>query len=188
MNDKKLTIRNTPKEILEAIEKEHGIQIIKDFIKTHNKKTRKQNTKVNNYKDVAIKVYNLVMYGEYSKTKAIEKIADDNSSSTNTVRNHCAKFDKEAKEFDFYSFCAIAEKYNYKIEAYPDGVYSEYANINKVDAAVFEIYLHKYKDMPTNERKKYKVDYTKFEILQRDKQNIQKQRYYQTLGTDEIPF
>ena len=169
MSEKKLTIKNTPNEILEAIEKEHGIQIIKDFIKTHNKKTRKQNTKVNNYQDIAIKVYKLVMHEEHSKIKAIEKIADDNSISSNTVRNHCTKFDKEAKEFDFYSFCAIAEKYKYGIDSDFGGLYSEYADINKIDVEMFEVYLYKYKNLTIKDRNIIKIDYNKFEILQRDK-------------------
>ena len=186
MSEKKLSIKNNSKEFLEAIVKEHGIDTIKDFVNSYNKKNRKKSIRVNNYKDIAIKVYNLIMYKNYSKTRAIDKIAEDNNSSSNTVRNHCAKFDKEAKEFDFYSFCAIAEKYNYSISYYNEEMLnSEYADINKVDVNVFEVYLYKYKKLTIKERKGIIIDYDKFNILQKDKQQ---QPYYQSPDTKDIPF
>ncbi len=88
--NKKLSVGENPKELLEVIKQIHGIDLIRDFIKSSNKLARRKNKSVNSYVKIAIYVYELVHHEGYCKTRAIEKVADIYSLKDNTVRNHCA--------------------------------------------------------------------------------------------------
>ena len=134
------------KKVLEKITKEYGIEVIKDFVKNYDKTLRKQSTRINYYDEIAKQVYELVIGQHYSKTRAIDKIALENNINAHTVRNHCAKFDKEAKEFDFYSFGSlIDEAYNYVNGYSISQLLSYIAQLNNLDYETANIYYNKYK-------------------------------------------
>ena len=150
----KMTITKNPKEILEKIVEIHGIDTIRDFMKRYNKKTRKNQPRTNDYDVIAYKVYNLMFEDDYSKTRAIDKIADNHSLKNNTVRNHCAKFDEEAKEENYYSFgVAVDKKYKddpynstrYNTEGMLHRVINNLADENNIPNRNAEAYYYKYK-------------------------------------------
>lgn len=174
MNNKKITIDESTNEILELIAKTHGIEIINGFVKTYNKKLRKQQTRVNYYDEIAMSVYQLVHEDKYSKTRAIDKIAEDNNISDKTVRNHCAKFDKEAKKFDFYSFgYLVDEALQYAAQPIYQ-VIEALSNLNELEIEIGEIYYFKYKKLKGN-KKDFIVDTDKF-----------KKTYH--FFNDDVPF
>jgi len=116
----KLDIKK-PNEILDEIVKLHGIEIIRGYIKAYNRKGRKKSIRVNTYIDIACKVYKLMSTEQYSKTRAIDKVSEDNNISANTVRNHCSKFDKKLKntlynsgrEIEAFNYIAFGKQVNY---------------------------------------------------------------------------
>jgi hypothetical protein len=172
MSNKKLTIRNTPSEILEAIEKEHGIQIIRDFVKKHNKKERNKSIRVNYYDEVSKDVYNLMMNYSYSKGNAIDAIAIERDRGSHTIKAHCSKFDKEAKEFDYYSFGVLVDEL--KEDIYIGGYMKTPESIgesNGIDAETARIYYYKYK----NSKKKQNVNIDKFKRPRQQQQQYQPQ-------------
>ncbi len=144
----KLSIENTPKEILKKLAETHGIDIIKDFIKEYNKQARKKSIHVNNYDKIACEVYSLVFNEKYSKTRAIDRIAEDNNLSSNTVRNHCAKFDKEANQFDYFSFGALIDEAWAFFPNFNENEIIRYiAQLNNVKYEIASIYFGKYKNL-----------------------------------------
>ena len=100
----KLTVKNNYLEILEAIKNQHGIEVIRDFVKSYNKNARKKQNRVNKNIEIANEVYKLIVLEDYDKTRAFYKISDDKNIAYYTVRNHCYTFDKKAKEFDYVNF------------------------------------------------------------------------------------
>jgi len=181
-----LNTRDNPNEILEKILEHHGIGVIREFMNGYNKKARKKQTRVNKYEEIALNVYNL-MYTEYfdedlgyldnyDKTRAIAKVADEKSLTYNTVRNHCAKFDKEAKEFDYYSFGSLIEEkglHYINIFAKENNISSEFANI----------YYKKYLNF-NGKKEKLIIDTSKFKVPRYQQQ----QPYKQSLTDDDISF
>ena len=151
---------------LQKIVDNHGIEVIRDFVKLYNKEKRQQNKSVNNYKKIAIQVYHLVMYENYSKTRAQNKIADEYSISPNTVRNHCSKFDKEAEEFDYYSFGYLVEVNQM------NGYYLGEAN--GINNTLTKIYNYKYK-VDKKKKKNKKIDTSKFKYPKQQQQQQQQQ-------------
>ena len=144
---------------LQKIVDNYGIEAIRDFMKLYNKEKRQQSKSVNNYEEIAIHVYHLVMYENYSKTKAQDEIADKYDISQHTVRNHCSKFDAEAKEFDYYSFGYLVEE-NEIINDYNYDIGGE----NGISKKLAKIYTYKYKDdkkKKKRDRKKFCVSYQK---------------------------
>ena len=142
----KLSIENTPNEVLKKLVEVHGIDIVKDFIKDHNKQSRKKSIHVNNYDKIACEVYSLVFNETYSKTRAMDKVAEDNDLSPHTVRNHCSKFDKEANQFDYFSFGALIDEAWAFLPHHNDRETIGYiAQLNNVKIEIAKIYYAKYK-------------------------------------------
>jgi len=136
-----MNIKENPKEILNAIAKEHGIEYIKKFLNTYNKAQRKKQKKINSYDEIAKEVYNLVLNNDYSKTRAMDEIADRRNIKAYTVRNHCSKFDKEIREFDFYSFGVLVNEQR----AFHGVSLKDLSRINNIDYDLAEIFYYKYK-------------------------------------------
>jgi len=150
---------NDYNKVLEKIVKENGIEVIKDFVKSYNKELRKQSTRVNYYDEISKQVYDLVFESNYSKTRAIDKIALDNNINSHTVRNHCAKFDKEAKEFDYYSFGALIGEAHLFLDNYNISQTISYiSRLNNLDFEIANIYYEKYKAS----KKPQEIDINKF--------------------------
>jgi len=140
MSDKKLTIRNTPREILEAIEREHGIQIIKDFInkKTIEPEKRKGRPKSGVFTGASV-YFN--MYGldinnresyknfidaqqEKTITEAKKEIAEKNEIEENTADKHVTTFNKKATELNYDKFYKgfVEHMNNYDANNYDDDI------------------------------------------------------------------
>jgi len=164
MNNRSLDVTNNPNEVLKEIANTHGIDMINAFVKEHNKKQRKKQVRVNGYADIACNVYVLMRDHGYSKTRALDKIALDKNINFNTVRNHCAKFDKEAKEFDYYSFGALIEDTqriasgNYSIYEH---LVSDLASLNDIETKIALVYHFKYHE-DKKKKKVQTVDYSRF--------------------------
>ena len=142
-----------PERILNLIVEQHGIEAIRNFIIEYNKGQRKKQIRVNTYDDIAFKVYSLMFKDGYSKTRAINKISNHNLVDF-TIRNHCAKFDKEAKEANYYSFgVAVDEKYKddtnnlprYNTEYMLYETINELADENNIPRKNAKAYYYKYK-------------------------------------------
>jgi len=170
-------------EQLQKIVDKHGIEVIKDFMNNYNKQKRKQNTKVNNYKEVAMQVYHLVMHYNYSKTKAIDEVAKIRDIAYNTTRNHGTIFDKEANQFDYYSFGYLVEDYDSW-----SGEFYNLCNLNNISLEIGEIYKYKYEEGKTKKiNKNKKIDISKFKQIEKPIQQYQ-QSQSQSRDTNEIPF
>jgi hypothetical protein len=150
-------IKNDYNSTLDEIVKVHGIEAIREYVKDYNKKSRKKQKKGNTYLEVAKDVYQLMMNQDYDKTRAIEQIAIIRNSSSNTVRNNCAKFDKIAKEYDYVSFSTFFHKilannpYNQQFGHNPNYhdniILQKVAKLNKLDNEIAEIYIYKYSNL-----------------------------------------
>jgi len=171
-NKKRFSITEAPKEVLAKIAEIHGIGIIKEFINEYNNKQRKKSNKVNSYIDIAIKIYDLVMHNSYSITRAKATIADTEKISEHTVRNHKARFDREAKENNFYTIGKVVEKLeseivdesNYGTYNVFDWHIEELAKLNNLDRKMVDIYYYKYKQEKRKKNNEYTVDYSKIKL------------------------
>lgn len=171
-NKKKLTIKDNPKEILNLIVEEHGIGIIKEFLNEYNRRLRKRAPKGNSYIEIATEVYSLIEGGRYGIMKAIEKVADRRNLSINTVRNHKARFDKEAIKNNFYTYGEVINElekkivnpYDYGTSDYFDSLIDELAKINDLSRSVIDAYYTKYKLEKQKKDNKYTADYSKIKL------------------------
>jgi len=155
-----MSLEDNANKILEQIVEKNGIEVIKNFIKVYNKKKRQQSKRVNYYDEIAVSVYELVFFNNYSKDRAQRRIAEEKNITYYTVRNHCAKFDKEAREFDYYSFGALIENsYNLREASYDIELeISTLANLNDIQESTARIYYYKYK----NDKKEHNINFDKF--------------------------
>ena len=99
------------KEIIDSIVKIHGIEILHSYIRNYNRKQRKKQVRNNRYIDDAYRVYSLIQDGKYKKTKAYDEIENQTNRSSLTIRNNCAKFDKEAYEADYARIGAFIDNF-----------------------------------------------------------------------------
>jgi len=168
-------------KILDEIVENKGIEFIKEYLNKYNKIQRRKQINTNKYDEVAKEVYNLMHNHGYSNTKAIEKIANIRDLSYNTVRNHYANFNKEAKEFDYYSFGSLVDTVCF------DSLYGNYQNdisqlaeANNITYEVADTYYTMYKNFKKKE--KPKLDYKKFTMP-----NYMKSRVPNNPNNDELP-
>jgi hypothetical protein len=156
-----LNIHNNPNDVLKQIAEYHGIDLVKEFIKSFDKAQRKKQIRVNGYVEIANKVYRLMEHENYSKTRAIDKVALDNHITHHTVRNHCAKLDKEAKEFDYYSFGKLIDDIEMFTEEYQSQIISNLSSMNGITSDDGEVYYMKYQQ-DKKKNKNMVIDTEKF--------------------------
>lgn len=104
--EKKINIEKTIKAILEQEGQQEGINKIRNILNSISKNNRKKTIRVNTFDFIAYEVYDLMFNNSYSRTRAIDKIADDKNLSSSTVNNHLNKFSKQASEDDYMNFGA----------------------------------------------------------------------------------
>jgi len=167
------TIKTLPlkaKTKLDEVVKEFGIDVIKEYVKDYHRQERRKQKKHNTMEEVAYEVYKLMYEDGYSRTRAIEKVADDRHVSPHTIRNHLQRFDKQAKENNFYTFGWIldnilAHSYDMSIKAHSfKSVIKKLANINNIDMVVIETYLYKYATLLPQNKAKYRVNLKKLKL------------------------
>ena len=165
------TIKPIPskaRELLEAITKEFGIEVIRDFIKIYEKRQLKRMKKYNTKEEVAYDVYKLMFYDKYSRTRAIDEIAIKRHLQRPTINNHLNNFNQEAKKNNFYTLGWIVDKiYDYanmngqffcNEYYYIDDAIELLAKANDLEKEVLETYYWRYKTLTKRERAKYKIN------------------------------
>jgi phosphoenolpyruvate carboxylase len=149
-----INVKETINKILEQEGKQKGIQLIRTILKNINKKERSKQIRVNNYEEISKLVYELIFDRGYSRSRAIEQVANIQRISESTVNNHLTKFNREAREKDYMSIgawvneCLKEEHFNHYIE---DKI-SEW----NVDKEIAMIYHKKFlKDIKKKENKNF---------------------------------
>ena len=167
-NKKRFSITEAPKEVLAKIAEIHGIGIIKEFINEYNKELRKRATKNNNYEDIAIEVYKLMMVRRYRIKSAIEEVANHKGISHHTVRRHIYdKFNKKAEKENFYTIGAVIEKIkniSFPVWNQSYKLIDELADLNGIKRYLMDIYHFKYTIEERKANNKYIVDYSKINL------------------------
>lgn len=141
-----MNIKENPKEILEAILKAHGIEVIREFIGAYNRKARKKSTRVNNNLDVIKAYYDLVINRGYSSERAKEQVAEQKNIQASTVRNHIQNFRDEMKENNLldigYTIEVISKKYGSELTHYV--LMDIVGKFFGIDRELAEIYRYEY--------------------------------------------
>lgn len=163
---------------LDKIVDEHGVELIRRYLKTYNKKSRKLQKKGNKCDEVAIEVYGLVISGEYDITNAMYKVSLNRNTAEKTIKNHKDAFYREAKReyltaYKYYwenigefkdGFTPILyQRYDGFYEQY----YSNYYHLKEIHEEKLVVYEYLFeKVFPTKKdiREKKKEIEEKFEI------------------------
>jgi hypothetical protein len=171
MNENKINIENTIKEVLEQEGQEKGIQIIRDIVNSIAKNKRKTKIRVNTFDSIAMEVYSLMYEEKYSRSRAIDKVSFDKDLAVSSINNHLTKFNNIAKEDDYMNFGYFLNIEIDKMRYYefPDPDEIEYdklqclvkfSNKYNVDIESAKVYNVKYKlDIRKKENKNFLHDY-----------------------------
>ncbi len=179
MGNKIKAIPEKAEKVLNDVVNEFGIDVLKDFIKNHNRKARKKRIRHNTRDEVVRDVLELMIREGYDRTRAVEKIAEKRHLATKTIDNHLTNFYREAKENNFYTYGFIYDNMyefwfdsNYSSIDYFNQKVKEFCEKNNIAPETLELYHMRYKTLPLKEKKKYKLDFSNINLLY-DFQEIQ---------------
>ena len=169
MANKIKPIPSKARELLEAITKEFGIEVIEDYIKLYKKRQRRRMKRHNTKEEVAYDVYKLMFDEGYDRTRAIEKVAIERHLKEPTINNHLNNFNQEAKKNNFYTLGWIVDKiYDYAningqfscngYYYYTNEAIELLAKTNNLEPEILETYYWRYKTLKKREKAKYKID------------------------------
>jgi len=149
-------------KILDEIVEKKGIELIKKYLDKYNKNERTKKTYTNKYYEVAIEVYTLMYKDGYNNKQAMHKVANERLISYFTVKNHYKKFESEAKEFDYYSFCDLAELFHSNSKNNYKNILKKLAKANNITFEFAITYFLMYENFSL--KKKPIINHEKFTV------------------------
>lgn len=172
-------------EQLEIIQKEHGIEVIREYMKKYNKQARKKQPRVNKQNDAAADVY-FSMFGmdklktesekflnsslKMDVTRALDYVGNKRNIRPETVKEHKRKFDKFAKEMNYQKFGYHLQEfyerhsedygYSYDKKLLTDFIKYDFQDINHftystLDMKILIAFYLKYKNDVLNNNNEY---------------------------------